>query len=191
MLPKGRKYILLLLETDSYQPRDGTTGICKACKTFTFLLKEDKDYPVLLRPSLLQNSLFYQFFTILLFLCLKGINTSCSGHFFRSSFSCKSSHVHVKIQESLYPFLLLTYLCQFSFQTQLGILRRLRKTFPSIQVLKLSTSFPKSLPNKDTSQTSVTSCCPTHKCSSQPVPKGTEMLLAGGSELSRVGQRRG
>lgn len=38
-----------------------------------------------------------KYFTNFLFLCLKGIKTSCSGHFLESLFSCEDSCVHVKI----------------------------------------------------------------------------------------------
>lgn len=45
-----------------------------------------------------QTPLSCQYFTNLLFLCLKGIKSSYSDHLFRSSFSCDSSHVPVKIR---------------------------------------------------------------------------------------------
>ena len=44
-----------------------------------------------------QTPLSCQYFTNLLFLCLQGMKASYSDHLFRSSFSCDSSHVPVKI----------------------------------------------------------------------------------------------
>ena len=45
-----------------------------------------------------QTPLSCPFFTNVLFLCLKGVKASCSGHFSGSSFSGEGSHVRVKIQ---------------------------------------------------------------------------------------------
>ena len=44
-----------------------------------------------------QTPLFCQFFTEVLFLCLKGIKASCCVHLFGFSFSCECSHEHVNI----------------------------------------------------------------------------------------------
>lgn len=72
---------------------------------------------------------------ICLFIFLKDIKASFSGHFFRSSFSCEGSHEHLKIEKKkLYAFLLLICLCQFNFQIQPETLRWLREThsFPTL-----------------------------------------------------------
>ena len=91
--------------------------------TFIFLVTPS----LLITPS--PNAIVLSFLHTFNVSLSKMYKTSCSGHFFRSLFSCEGSHVHVKIQQNLHAFLLLICPCQFNFQTQPEILRGLRKTF--------------------------------------------------------------
>ena len=64
-----------------------------------------------------------------MFLCLKCVKASCSGHFFGSTFSHEGSHVSVQVQHKIRVFLLLICVCQFNLQIQQGTLRGRGKLF--------------------------------------------------------------
>ena len=84
--------------------------------------------------TLAQTTLSCLFFKNTVFLCLKGINASCCGHFFESSFSFEEFHVYVKTQQNVDTFLLLICLVSLIFRTQPGTLWGSRKTFLPLQM---------------------------------------------------------
>ena len=95
------------------------------------LLNEPLSSELLIQHFLLllaPTPLSYQFFTSLLFLCLKGRTASWSGPFWDLillwRFPCTWGN-----PVKFVCFLLLIYLCQFNFQTQARTLRILRRTF--------------------------------------------------------------
>ena len=71
---------------------------------------------------LAQTTLSCPFFKNSVFLCLKGSNASCSGHFFESLFSFEEFHVYVNTQQNVDTFLLLICLVSLIFRTQPGTL---------------------------------------------------------------------
>ena len=69
------------------------------------------------------------FFKNTVFLCLKGINASCSGHFFESSFSFEGFHVYVKMQPNVDAFPLFNLSRQFNFQNPAWSPMRFQENF--------------------------------------------------------------
>ena len=82
--------------------------------------------------------LFGELFTNLLFLYLNDIKTFCSCHFFRPSFSYKSSHVHVKIHNKCMLFSCSSVFFTLVFIPSQGPLEGWGKLFHPLQLRSMS-----------------------------------------------------